>query len=61
MLIDLIELDKINLQRDREAIKRFLQWVDKWTIEEKKELRGAIFWLKHKHPDNELWDIINYD
>ncbi len=60
-VVDLLVSGALDLSSDREALKRFLQWVNMWEAERKSRVRGTLVWLNHHYPAPELWEIVEFD
>jgi len=47
---------------DRKPISKWLTWINGWTIENKREIRGKIILLKERFPAHtDLWSILDSD
>ena len=57
----LIRQEKLSIERDREAIKRFLIWVNLWEFSNKDDIYKSIDYLKSNYPDPELWEIVRFE
>jgi hypothetical protein len=55
---DLIVYTELSIIEDREAIERFLQWVDTWEEENKKKIKKIMDFLKLYHPSPGLWETV---
>ena len=54
----LLESGALTLPWDRDALERFLQWVNTWEPSWKEKLRTALAWLKQHYPEQGLWEIV---
>ena len=59
-VVNLLTGHKLDMTSDRDALIRFLQWVNLWTPENKAKIRNTIGYLRHIFPDPDLWDLITY-
>jgi hypothetical protein len=50
----------LSVSEDREALRRFMRWLDNWDMEEKLTLRPLIAELERTHPAPGLWDIVKF-
>jgi RAB protein geranylgeranyltransferase component A len=57
---DLIDAGALSVTEDREALKRFMRWVEHWDAEEKPILRPLIVDLERRHPAPGVWDIVKF-
>ena len=57
----LITAGVLDLQSDREALKRFVQWVDEWDMPRKQHALPILEELKNKHPAPDVWDIVRLE
>jgi hypothetical protein len=55
---DLLIKQKLDMTADRDALARFLQWVNLWQPGKKEELCRIIDFLRRKFPDPTLWDKV---
>jgi hypothetical protein len=51
----------LSVTEDREALKRFMRWVDNWDAQAKSSLRPLMMELESRHPAPGLWDIVKFD
>jgi hypothetical protein len=58
LLLDSGELD---FTRDREPIKRFLEWLDEWDMVRKQRLRSTIDVYSSRYPVPEAWGIVKFE
>ncbi len=58
---DLINAGTLRVAEDREALKRFLHWVDNWDAGEKSDISTLITYLENNHPAPALWDIVKFE
>jgi hypothetical protein len=54
----LLQSGVLTLPSDRDALERFLQWVNTWKAPRKERLGTALVWLKQHYPDPDLWEIV---
>ena len=57
-VVDLITAGQFNLPEDRESVKQFLTWVNKWEPQNKQNLTKVLSFLQREYPDQGLWDIV---
>ncbi len=56
----LVDSGALSVSEDREALKRFMRWVDNWEEDEKTALRPLIADLESRHPAPGVWDIVRF-
>jgi hypothetical protein len=54
----LLESGALTLPSDRDALERFLRWVNTWEPRSKATLRPDLAWLKQNYPEPGLWEIV---
>ena len=54
----LFESGALTLPSDRDALERFLRWVNTWEPRWKATLRPDLAWLKQHYPEPGLWEIV---
>ena len=54
----LLESGALTLPSDRDALERFLRWVNTWGPRWKATLRPDLAWLKQHYPEPGLWEIV---
>ena len=54
----LLESGALALPSDRDALERFLRWVNTWEPRWKAPLRPDLAWLKQHYPEPGLWEIL---
>ena len=54
----LLESGALTLPSDRDALERFLRWVNTWEPRWKATLRPDLAWLKRHYPEPRLWEIV---
>ena len=54
----LLESGALRLPSDRDALERFLRWVNTWEPRWKATLRTDLAWLKQHYPEPGLWEIV---
>ncbi len=59
-IADLVVAGDLDLVRDREAVERFLAWVDSWDPDWKSSLYRLFDFLKHNYPATGLWEIVKF-
>jgi hypothetical protein len=59
-VVDLLVSGALNVSSDRDALERFLRWVNTWDSEWKSGLQPAFVWLKYHYADPNLWDIVQF-
>ena len=59
-IADLIEAGDLDLVQDREALERFLQWVDSWEAHWKSSLYDLFDFLKFSYPGTDLWETVKF-
>lgn len=57
-LADLLGWGQLHLDRDREAIARFLAWVNTWTPKRKQQVARTLAMLRRVFPDPSLWKMV---
>ena len=57
----LIHQGKLSIEYDREAIKRFLMWINLWEFSNKDNIYTSLDYLKSNFPDPELWEIVQFE
>jgi len=55
---ELLESSALRLPSDRDALERFLRWVNTWDPRWKGTLRPDLAWLKQQYPEPGLWEIV---
>ena len=60
-MVDLLRSGALDVHTDREALGRFLRWVESWSDDRKTALRQIFGFVKHKHPADDLWDIVKFE
>jgi len=50
----------LELGNDREALQRFLRWVNAWDLAWKERATPVLEELRSNYPAPELWDIVRY-
>ncbi|MCX5964521.1 MAG: hypothetical protein NT070_15700 [Cyanobacteria bacterium] len=60
-LVNLIRNRKLDTKTDREALERFLTWVNLWDTDRKKDICRSLDYLKRTYPDTDLWEIIKIE
>jgi hypothetical protein len=57
----LIDFGTLDLDNDREALRRFMQWLDEWDRTWKQRAVPMLDELKLKHPAPDVWDIVRLE
>jgi hypothetical protein len=57
----LIEKRTLDVENDREALRRFMQWLDEWDLARKQRALPILNELKLKHPAPGVWDIVRFE
>ncbi len=57
---ELLDTGMLDIERDRDAVQRFLIWVNNWLPERKEEVRNIVIELSRKYPASGLWEIVNF-
>jgi hypothetical protein len=57
---ELLDTGMLDINRDRDAMQRFLIWVNNWLPERKEEVRNIVTKLSRKYPASGLWEIVNF-
>jgi DNA-nicking Smr family endonuclease len=60
-VIELIDSGALSVTEDRDALERFMRWVNNWEPAEKAVLISAIDYLERRHPAEGLWDIVKFE
>jgi hypothetical protein len=60
-VVDLVVAGGIDVTSDRECLERFLQWVDEWEIERKRQLIPKFRFLRRNYPAEGLWEIVKFE
>jgi hypothetical protein len=60
-IADLLDSGDLNVVEDREALERFLRWINNWEPERKLNVHPIIRILERKYPAPGLWDIVKFD
>jgi hypothetical protein len=60
-IADLVDSGALSVVEDREALKRFMLWVDNWEPRWKLAVRPLIADLESRHPAPGLWDIVKFE
>lgn len=50
----------LDVSDDRDALERFLWWVNQWDLEWKLRLQTLISFLEYKYPAEGLWEIVKF-
>lgn len=60
-ILSFIDDGRISLPEDRVSVEKFLQWVNKWNVDFKTELRDLLtsYAGKFRYPD--LWQIVRFE
>jgi hypothetical protein len=56
----LLKGQKLDMTTDRDALIRFLHWMNLWSPEKKAQFHGIINHLRNDFPDPGLWDLVTY-
>lgn len=59
-LADLLGWRTLQLPRDREALARFLAWVNTWTPKHKHQVRRPLDQLRRVFPAPDLWKLVRF-
>jgi hypothetical protein len=57
----LVDSGALSVTDDREALKRFMRWVNNWDAQAKSTIRSLIAELERGHPAPGVWDIVEFD
>jgi hypothetical protein len=57
----LIDFGALDLENDREPLKRFMRWLDEWDLTRKQRALPILDELKLKHPAPDVWDIVRLE
>jgi hypothetical protein len=57
----LLHAGDLDLNRDSEPIRRFLEWVDEWNIIRKQQLRSHLEMYSTRFTAPEIWGIVRFD
>ncbi|HWS89157.1 MAG TPA: hypothetical protein VN282_19450 [Pyrinomonadaceae bacterium] len=60
-VVDLVNAGALSVSEDREALRRFLCWVNNWDEDEKLMVRPMLVELERKHPGPGLWDVVRFE
>lgn len=60
-VVDLINGGALSVTEDREALVRFMRWVDSWDAENKLPLSPLIAYLERRHPAQGMWDVVRFE
>ena len=60
-ILSLVRAREIDFERDRDSIKRFLEWVDEWDMHRKSSLHPTIEAFSKRYPAPELWNIVRFE
>jgi hypothetical protein len=58
---ELIDFGALDLESDRESLRRFMQWLDEWDLRWKQRAMPMLDELKLKHPAPDVWDIVRLE
>ena len=56
----LLAAGTLDIGKDRESLKRFVQWIDRWDLERKENASPLLDELKNKYPAPDLWNIVKF-
>ena len=56
----LIDAVVIEVTDDREALRRFMVWLDAWDVKRKQRVLPILDDLKERYPAPGLWDIVQF-
>ena len=57
----LLHSGELDFTRDREPIRRFLEWLDEWDMVWKQRLRSTIEVYSTRYPAPEVWGIVRFE
>lgn len=59
-LADLVGWQKVDLSKDRQAVMRFLSWVNSWAATQKRKVLRTMDTLRRMHHDPGLWNTVGF-
>ena len=57
----LLDSGALVLEKDREPLMRFTQWLEQWDLTRKQHVASTLAELKLKHPAPDLWDLVRLE
>ncbi|MFB3895554.1 MAG: hypothetical protein ACE14V_04550, partial [bacterium] len=51
----------LDINKDRDALRKFMIWLNAWDIKWKQRALPIIKNLKSRYPETELWDLVQFD
>ncbi len=51
----------LDLENDREALKRFIRWLNEWDLEWKQRASPVLEELKSRYPAPDVWDLVRLE
>jgi hypothetical protein len=60
-IADLLDSGDLNVVQDRDALERFMRWVNNWESAQKAAVLPTIEFLARRYPAAGLWDIVKFD
>ncbi|WP_146048752.1 ATP-binding protein [Pseudanabaena sp. BC1403] len=58
---NLIIREKLNIEKDRDCLERFLKWINLWESNNKESIRKSLDYLKYNYPNPNLWQIVQFE
>ena len=57
----MLQSGALDLNSEREHLRRFARWVNLWAPEQKRDLDVVLSQLRRYHPAPDIWDLIHID